>query len=395
MAKAAWLILAILLMPFLALSCITPAPLPPSPVPQTPALTPRIISPSPPPSQPTLIPPPGQIQIEVAARNLEVPWSLAFAPDGRLFFTERPGRIMAMEPGKPPQLLATVEAARQSEAGLLGLALSPNFGQDGHFYIYYTYREGGSLKNRVVRLTEQEGKAVNPVVIIEDIPGAGIHDGGRLRFGPDRKLFITTGDAAQQGLAQEPRSVAGKLLRLNPDGSIPADNPLPGSPVYSLGHRNPQGLDWHPSTGQLYAVEHGPSGHDELNLIVPGGNYGWPQVVGKGGPAQFRQPLLESGNGTWAPSGASFYRGQRLAGWQGSLFFAALRGQALHRVAFSGPDFTQVAAHQVLLAGSLGRLRDVVEGPDSSLYIATSNRDGRGQPSADDDRILRVVASGN
>ena len=373
-------------------------PTPPTLIPATPT-TPQ---PNPqtqptPPTQSTQPDTPARkdLQVEVVLRNLDVPWSLAFAPDSRLFFTERPGRIMVFEQGKPTSLLATIEVARQSEAGLLGLALSPNFSQDRYLYVHYTYREGNTLKNRVVRFTEQGGKAVNPVVLLENIPGSGIHDGGRLRFGPDGKLYITAGDSSNSELAQDPHSLAGKILRINPDGSIPTDNPFPGSPVYSFGHRNPQGLDWHPVTGQLYEVEHGPSAHDELNLIVPGGNYGWPRIIGKGNNPQFLDPLLESRTDTWAPSGASFYKGSRLVGWQNSFFFAALRGEALHRVTFKGQELRDIDVHQVLLAGTLGRLRDVVEGPDGFLYIATNNRDGRGTPTAEDDRILRIVASGN
>lgn len=346
---------------------------------------------------PTPTPARKEFQVEVLARNLDVPWSMAY-PHGLLFrFTERPGRISALELDKPPRLLATIEVARISEAGLLGIAI-PSFEQferDRFLYIYYTYREGNALKNRVVRLTEQDGKAINPVVLLDNIPGSGIHDGGRLKFGPDGKLYITAGDAANSELAQDLRSLSGKILRINPDGSIPTDNPFPGSPVYSFGHRNPQGLDWHPVTGRLYEVEHGPSAHDELNLIVPGGNYGWPRIIGKGNNPQFLDPLLESGTDTWAPSGASFYRGDRLVGWQNNFFFAALRGEALHRVTFKGLELKEIDVHQILLRGTLGRLRDVVEGPDGYLYIATNNRDGRGRPTAEDDRILRIVASGN
>ena len=373
----------------------TVAPVP-SPTPQpTQQIQITPVTPQTQPTTPASSPAREEFQVEVVLRNLDIPWSLAFAPDGRLFFTERPGRIMVFEQGKAPSLVATVEVARQSEAGLLGLTLSPNFSQDHYLYVHYTYRDGTALKNRVVRFIEQGGKAINPVVLLENIPGSGIHDGGRLRFGPDGTLYITAGDSSNSELAQDPRSLAGKILRINPDGSIPADNPFPGSPVYSFGHRNPQGLDWHPVTGQLYEVEHGPTAHDELNLIIRGSNYGWPRVVGSGNNPQFINPLLESGTGTWAPSGATFYRGSRLVGWQNSFFFAALRGEALHRVTFKGQELKEIDVHQVLLGGTLGRLRDVAEGPDGFLYIATNNRDGRGRPTEEDDRILRIVASGN
>jgi glucose/arabinose dehydrogenase len=188
------------------------------------------------------------------------------------------------------------------------------------------------------------------------------------------------GDAAQPPLAQRRDSPAGKILRSNPDGSVPGDNPFPGSPVYSLGPRNPQGIAWD-RAGRLFAAEHGPSGHDEINLIQPGRNYGWPAVRGTGGGDRHVDPILESGSDTWAPSGIAFLGGD--------LFVAGLRGRRLVRVTFSA-DGLQVTRVERLLAGAYGRLRDVVAGPDGALYVTTSNRDGRGSPGPSDDRVLRV-----
>ncbi|MDR5693831.1 MAG: PQQ-dependent sugar dehydrogenase [Armatimonadota bacterium] len=326
-------------------------------------------------------------------RNLEIPWALDFAPDGRIFLTERPGRIRIVRDGRlDPRPWATLPVAHVGEGGLLGLALSPEFSRTSYVYVYYTYQRDSQLWNRVVRLVERGGQGVVDRVIIDGIPGAFVHDGGRIKFGPDGKLYVTTGDARNPSLAQDRTSLAGKILRVNPDGSIPTDNPFPGSPVYSYGHRNPQGLAWHPETGALYATEHGPSGerglccHDEVNLVQKGKNYGWPEVVGYSQDQRFVSPILESQNDTWAPSGAAFAtRGV----WRGTLFFTALRGQALHRVTLQNGG-QRVGRHDELYRGRFGRLRDVVEGPDGALYVLTSNRDGRGAPAPDDDRLLRI-----
>ena len=332
--------------------------------------------------------------MEVVASGLQVPWSLTFAPDGRLFFTERTGAVRVIQNGQLlPEPWAVLPAARLGEGGLLGLALDPQFATNGFVYLYYTYRDSqGEAWNRLSRLVERDGKGTEETVLLDRIPASGIHNGGRVKFGPDGKLYVTTGDAADRSLAQSLDSLAGKILRLNPDGSIPLDNPFPGSPVYSYGHRNPQGLAWHPVTGKLYATEHGPSAHDEVNILEPGNNYGWPNLSGQGGAPQFRDPIIESGGSTWAPSGATFYTGGRLLpDWQGSLFYAALRGSHLHRLALGGPDFSQVQESEELFDGEFGRLRDVVQGPDGLLYFSTSNRDGRGSPQSADDRILRIV----
>jgi glucose/arabinose dehydrogenase len=339
------------------------------------------------------------VRVEVVAEGLQIPWAMDFAPDGRIFLTERPGRIRVIRDGTvQPEPWAQIPVAHEGEGGLLGLALDPNFAQNGFVYIFYTYREGNRLWNRVARLTERAGRGEDLTVLLDRIPGGTIHDGGRIKFGPDGKLYITAGDANVPSLAQDVSSLAGKILRLNPDGSIPADNPFPGSPVWSYGHRNPQGLAWHPITGALFSTEHGPSGlppnccHDEVNVIEPGRNYGWPHVFGFGRDPRFTDPIWESGLETWAPSGAAFYSGDRLPeSWRGRFFFAALRGQHLQRVTLRPPDFRSVERAEKLFVGDFGRLRDVVQGPEGFLYLTTSNRDGRGIPRAGDDRVLRIV----
>ncbi|MGE5618858.1 MAG: PQQ-dependent sugar dehydrogenase [Sphingomonadaceae bacterium] len=333
-----------------------------------------------------------QPRVEVVASGLNTPWALAFAPDGRLFFTERPGRIRVIVDGQLlPDPVAVLPAVTTAESGLMGLALDPNFAQNGQIYVMYTREAGpGQLANRLSRLTVQGNQAGGETVLLDGIPAATIHDGGRLRFGPDGKLYVTTGDAAASSLAQDIGSVAGKVLRINPDGTIPEDNPFPGSPVFTFGHRNPQGLAFQPGTGQLFSTEHGPSGNDEVNVLQAGGNYGWPGVQGAAGDSRFIDPILVF-NPAVAPAGATFYDADRLFEWTGSLFFATLRGGHLHRVVLGGPDSRQVVAQERLFEGDFGRLREVTQGPDGLIYFTTSNRDGRGNPAAEDDRILRIT----
>jgi glucose/arabinose dehydrogenase len=322
----------------------------------------------------------GALRVETALRHLEVPWVLAFAPDGRLFFTERPGRVRGVTDGKlAAEPVARLPVSASGEGGLMGLALDPDFGRTHHLYVCYTAAKRAGPVNRISRLTLSEGRAGDERVLLDGMPAAGIHDGCRLKFGPDRKLYATMGDAGEPSRAQRRYSLSGKILRINADGAVPGDNPFRGSPLWSVGHRNPQGLAWD-AAGRLWESEHGSTAHDEINLIQPGRNYGWPEVRGRETRDGFVAPMLESGDDTWAPSGIAILHE--------TLYVAALRGQRLLKIAIAGG---KVGDASTLLKGESGRLRDVIVGPDGALWVATSNRDGRGSPHADDDRILKVV----
>ncbi len=331
---------------------------------------------------------------EDVAVNLEVPWSLSFFSDDEALLTERRGVVKYVDfKSNRVELVGSFNVAAVGESGLLGVATRNN-GRRVEAYFYYTYAFGEDLRNRVVRIIFN-GSLSDEMVIVDGIEGASIHDGGRIRFGPDGMLYITTGDAARGKLSQNLNSLAGKILRVKPDGRVPDDNPFQNSLVYSFGNRNPQGIDWHPVNGLLYSTEHGPSGengwfaHDEVNLIKPGGNYGWPYVIGAANDPRFIDPILHSGDETWAPSGCSFHSGKAVEEWRNNLLFGALRGQHIHRVVI-GNEPHQVIMHEKLFVEKFGRVRDVVEGPGGSLYILTSNRDGRGIPREKDDKIIKI-----
>ncbi|HZB12907.1 MAG TPA: PQQ-dependent sugar dehydrogenase [Chryseolinea sp.] len=336
----------------------------------------------------------------VIAERVDTPWELAFAPDGRLFFTQRPGIIDIVENGNLKVWLALDSVVEEvGESGLFGLALHPQFQQNGYVYFAYTYATSKSplvLMNKIVRYKEDPSTKA-PVfdkVILDQIPGNYLHNVGALEFGPDGKLFATVGEIFSPDLAQDPSSLNGKILRMNDDGTVPADNPTPGSYVYSMGHRNPQGIAFHPETGELWATEHGPSEEqgccmDEINLIKPGMNYGWPIVRGSQIQAGLEPPVYHSGDTTtWAPTGGIFVT---QGDWQGSLLFTGLRGQALYRAIFNSTDPNKIDSVERFLYQTYGRLRNVTEGPDGKIYIAVSNQDGRGDPLSDDDRIISLT----
>jgi len=335
-----------------------------------------------------------QVNVETVAEELEVPWALGFAPDGRIFVTERPGRIRVVQEGvllkEPFAVLKQVVSI--SESGLMGIALDPDFADNHHLFVCYTYQNSaGGLRNRVARLSDSNGQGIDHQVIVDDIPGSQNHDGCRIGFGPDGELYVTTGDAQSPDQAQNLDSLAGKVLRLEADGSVPADNPFPGSYVYTYGHRNPQGMDWHPKTGDLFITEHGPDRNDEVNLLAPGSNYGWPEVTGRARSDQY-VPAIMSFTPTIAIAGAAFYTGDKLhPAWEGDLIFAALKASQLQRVTLAPPDFRTVESSQVMFNQDFGRLRAVAVSPDGYLYFTTSNRDGRGKPRAGDDKLMRLV----
>ena len=318
--------------------------------------------------------------VAVISEGLEVPWALAFLPDGSLLVTERPGRLVHLDGTQRRSY--TVQGVRHAgEGGLMGLALHPDFESNRWIYLCLTAEVGGALENRVERY-RFDGGLSRRTVIIDRIAGAQFHNGCRLAFGPDGYLYITTGDAGTRERAQDRSSLSGKILRLTDDGKVPEDNPF-NSPVYSYGHRNPQGLAWD-DQGRLWSTEHGrsgrSSGYDELNLIEMGENYGWPQVQGDQTAPGMVTPVLHSGpDYTWAPSGAAY--------WNGRIFFGGLRGEALYEVRPLERGRAQLRAH---FHSELGRIRAVRLGPDGMLYFSTSNRDRRGRVRSGDDKILRV-----
>lgn len=322
----------------------------------------------------------GEGKPEVVAENLQIPWEVAFLPDGDMLVTERPGTLKRI--GRD-QRQYTIDGVRhKGEGGLLGLALHPKFSENHFIYLYLTTASGAGLTNRVERYRYENDNLTDRKVIIENIPGAANHDGGRIAFGPDGYLYITTGDAQNSDLAQDKNSLAGKILRLADDGSIPADNPF-GNAVYSYGHRNPQGLAWDDRRA-LWATEHGRSGVlsglDELNLIEKGKNYGWPTIQGDETREGMETPVLHSGpSTTWAPAGLAFK--------DGSLYFGGLRGESIYRAKITGGRQIELAR---LYQGQFGRVRAATIGPDGDLYITTSNTDGRGNPQPADDKVIRI-----
>jgi glucose/arabinose dehydrogenase len=339
-------------------------------------------------------------RVETVVSGLTVPWSIVFTPDGRMLFTERPGRIRVFENGKlRAEPLATIpDVEPKAESGLMGLTLHPKFAENHQLYLAYAYVSDGQTLVRVVRFRETGTALTDRQLIIENIPAAQYHAGTRLRFGPDGKLYITTGDATERDIAQKLDSLGGKILRLNDDGSVPSDNPFVGQKgarpeIFTYGHRNPQGIDWQPGTNLMMETEHGPSGFDgpgggdEVNLIERGKNYGWPVIHHQSTRAGMESPLLEYTPAV-APASGMFYRGNAFPQFKNNFFFGCLKGEAIIRVVLDG---RRVASQEKLLLKQYGRIRDVAEGPDGALYFSTSNRDGRGTPAKDDDRILRLV----
>lgn len=337
-------------------------------------------------------------QVEVFAENLEVPWSMVFTSETRLLVTERAGKVRVIENG---QLLAEPikifgEVSSQAEEGLMGLAMDPNYSQNRFLYLCLAYEQDGQLWDKVVRVTDQ-GKELNEdMIILDKIPAAKFHAGCKVKVGPDQKLYVSTGDATDKQIAQNLNSLGGKILRLNLDGSIPEDNPFPNSAVYSYGHRNPQGFDWHPQSQIMLATEHGPSGFDgplggdEVNLINKGQNYGWPLVSHNKSLAKMNDPLLVFTPAV-APAAGLFYAGSVFPQFTNTFLFALLKGEGIMQLTIDPSDPLNVLNYHKLADIEVGRVRDLAEGPDGLIYFSTSNRDGRGQPKPNDDKIYRLV----
>lgn len=403
---------------------------------------PVIGGPTPMPPERYLPSPPG-ITVESIASGLEIVWGLQFALDGRLFVTERPGRIRVVSPDgrlelQPWKTLANVH--HEQEAGLMGLALHPKFPQQPWVYVMYTAQTKRGSFNRVSRIREVNGRGSEEQVLLDGLIAPGAHNGGRIRFGPDGMLYVGTGDAWDPNRAQNLRDRAGKILRLTPEGKVPADNPWPGNPVWALGFRNVQALAWHPRTGALFAGEHGPTGEievarfgeepkaiyflDRLNVVKKGGNYGWPDVVGKAGVRDYLQHILfrlRPPGAIWfrveepllvfspaAPPGdLLFYDANLMPAFRGDLFlsvlgFGAQGAQTLMRIRFADaanplrPTSMERWFNEQSGNAIYGRLRAMTVGPDGAIYVGTSNRDGRELsrgPRTGDDRILRIAPS--
>ena len=326
--------------------------------------------------------------VQVLATGLQIPWSLAFTPDGRLFITERPGRVRVYQDGAllDEPALTLNDVFTTGESGILGLAVHPEFASNGYVYLTYTARTPSGPIARLMRFREAGNRLAEGVVLLDDVPAANIHNGSRVKFGPDGRLYVTFGDVADPSVAQDAASLNGKILRLNDDGLSAPGNRF-NSPVYSLGHRNPQGIDWHPVTGELWESEHGQTDNDEINVIDSGANYGWPTIEANETRPDMVTPITYYVPAV-APSGIAFYRGTRISAFRNQLFVATLRGLALLRITTDG---RRITAQERLLEDRYGRLRDVVSAPDGYLYVCTSNRDGRGTPLAEDDRLLRIV----
>ncbi|MCG6960806.1 PQQ-dependent sugar dehydrogenase [bacterium BMS3Abin03] len=336
--------------------------------------------------------------IEVVANNLWVPWSIVFTGSNRILITERNGNLRVIENGKLSDnpLYTFGEVASRGEGGLMGMTLDPDYENNKYIYFSYTYGNNDDVYVKIVRFKDAGNTITEEKTLLDNIRGASFHDGCRLRFGPDKKLYITTGDAGDKEDAQDINKLNGKILRLNSDGSIPEDNPFPDNPVWCYGNRNPQGIAWYPGTDIMYETEHGPSGFDgpgggdEVNIIKKGNNYGWPVVHHKMHKEGMEDPLLEFTPAV-APAGAMFYKGNMFPEFNNNFFFCCLRGEGIIRVIIDENDPEKIISYNKMKEIDFGRIRDIEEAPDGSIYFCTSNRDGRGTVREGDDKIYRIV----
>ena len=338
------------------------------------------------------------LEVDTIATGLDTPWDIEWGPDEAIWVTERGGRVSRIDTARGEVVLAgEIEGVvERGESGLMGMAFHPDFERLPFVYFVHSYRVGGGIENRLIRARFEEGKLGPAEVLLDGIPGARIHDGSRLLVGEDRFLYVTTGDAARPALAQDRNSLAGKILRLTLEGKPAPGNPF-GNEVWTYGHRNPQGIALQPGTGVLYVAEHGPAESDEVNRIERGRNYGWPEVSGHCDGGRERSFCEKEGvaepvrayTPTIGIAAATFYDSRRIPGWEGSLFVTSLVGRSLIRLTLNS-DGRRITSEERLFTGQFGRLRDALVGADGALYLATSNRDGRGRPASRDDRILRI-----
>ncbi len=325
--------------------------------------------------------------VEIIAEGLQAPRSIDISKDGRIFVSEKRGSIRVVDNGTLlTEPVGDIKAENIGDAGLLGLTLHPNFTQNHLFYVYYTYSNSTGLFNKVLMLTESNNRIIDSKTILDGIPGDDYRDGGRIKFGPDGKLYVSTGDASIPELSQDLDSLAGKILRTNEDGTIPQDNPFSNSPVYAYGFRNVQGLAWAPNSGALYSSDQGGAGNDEINLISPGKNYGWPheECNSSDDDNRYTPPVL-CFNPSLEPSGIAFAFSNKL-GYQNHLIVATLKGSHLRDI-----DFDSGSQNTILVG--YGRIIDLVESEDGSIFVLTSNTDGRALPQQGDDKILRLTRS--
>lgn len=323
--------------------------------------------------------PPAELKTEILTQSLTLPWEILYGPDNFIWLTERSGKISRLNPqnGVVALLHTISEVTSIGEGGLLGMVLHPQFSANPYVYVIYDYGSGNNYKGKVVRFTFNNGTLNSPTVLLDQIPASTIHNGSRLLITPDQKLLITTGDASASAQAQNKNSLSGKILRINLDGTIPADNPIANNPLWTYGHRNPQGLVF--ANDKLYSSEHGPDNDDEINLIQKGRNYGWPNVEGfcdKDGEKNFcaindvAEPLI-AWTPTIAPSGLTYYNSDYIPQWKNSLLLAMLKGSKLVQLQLDATG-TKVTGSKDLFT-TFGRIRAVCQSPEGKVYIATSN----------------------
>ena len=340
---------------------------------------------------------------KIIATNLDTPWEILWGPDNYIWATERYGRISRINPntGDVSEVLLISDVKEAGEGGLLGMVLDPDFSSSNYFYVAYNYSAAGNdYREKIVRFTYNPatGKADSPMILLDNIDGANNHNGCRIIISPDKKIIFTTGDAQVTSNSQDIHNINGKTLRINTDGTIPEDNPIVGSPVWTWGHRNPQGLVYSPDGKILYSSEHGPSSNDEINIILKGRNYGWPKVEGFC-DTDLEMAFCRDSNVfepifAWTPTlavaGIDFYNSDLIPEWKNSILVASLKASRITQLLLSETGITVIKTND-FYTNTFGRLRDICISPGGKVYVATSNRDGRGAPKADDDKIIEIA----